>query len=157
MTSASIWVSLLFAATALALIFIRPREASRLLPFGIVGGALVYYLVSLAAVPLLRLWSFAPGVTKLTGIPLSSVLACIPAAMLFQKYIEGARDRLAQVAVVAAGTLAFTLLDWSALRLSALQYDHWSLMSTVGLSGLVLSALAYYVDETRILDADTSD
>ena len=146
MSKDPLFIALFAALSILALTSLRKAEGSRLFPFGLVAGGAMYFVIGLIGIPLLNLWGFTPGGLKILGIPVFLIASAIPAAMLFGGIIERVRSPLGQVMVVGAFTLAITLFDVLGLSMGHLVYRRWSVLSTFGLSGLVLSALAFFLD-----------
>jgi hypothetical protein len=140
---------ILFAILTVLTLSLPGRRWRGTITTGIIGGWFSL-TVNLIGSLWLGLWSYNPTLMAIYGIPVFVVLSAIPAAMLFEYWFRGISTTAGQIAFIVVSSFGVSLSDWVALRLGALEYVRWGMLSSFGLTGLLVTGLAYYLDATRL-------
>lgn len=151
------WVILAAVTWAGGLLVVPQPDFRRLVPFGIITGFGLGFVTNIVGSSIFGLWGFSDALWPILGIPFWSLLAWIPAVIVFVYYLpESALPRLFWLLGFPA---AFEVVNLIFLREGLRFFSaDWNLVYSYLLSlGLHIFVLSYYLASVRpALPAGTS-
>lgn len=143
------WVILAAVTWAGGLLVVPQRDFRRLVPFGILAGFALGLLTNIVGSSIFGLWGFADVLWPILGIPFWSLLAWIPAVIVFVYFLpESALPRLGWLLAFPA---AFEVVNFIFIR-EGLRFfsPDWNYAYSYILSlGLHIFVLSYYLSSVR--------
>ncbi len=141
-----VWIAFFIVSLIAMLVLIPGDKIRRLLPFGIVGGAVLALIVQWVAVPVLDLWRFHYlSLFSFQGIPLGLVLAWFPATVIFGAYFESMHSLAAKLLYVLAFALIITIIEYGFVLAGYRSFINWNIVNSFLLAAAIHSVLAAYL------------
>lgn len=143
------WIWLAVAVWVIGLLAVPQESFRRLVPFGLVAGFGLAFLINLFGTSIFQLWSYGRLSWPILGTPFWVLLAWIPAVVLFVHFLpEESLPRLAWLLLFPA---AYTLIEFLFIRAGLRFYSHsWNLAYAFLLSlGTHMLVLSYYLTSIR--------
>jgi len=145
-----IWIVYFLLAAIAMLVLVPQREIVRLLPFGIVGGAVIASIVQTIGVWYLRLWRFNhTQMLAYRGIPVFLVLSWLPLMIIFAYWLLSLRTGTGRFFYIAAYALATVGIEYLLLRTGFMVHRSWSILRTALLALGLHYILAWYLLAVR--------
>ncbi|MGF7185668.1 signal transduction histidine kinase [Desulfitispora alkaliphila] len=143
MTLISIGIFIL--ASVLIGLLVPKERIIRFLPFGLWAGLGLGLIMLYIMVVLLGTWQFAPGSLVIAGMPLGLALIWVPLEIGYAHFFPRSNSLWVFAGYIVALPLLAGIFHAVALMFGYLQYNNWSVTSTVLVSVLIHGFLAYYL------------
>jgi hypothetical protein len=154
-TMSMIWILYFLLAAITMLVLVPQRQIVRLLPFGIVGGAVIAAVIQAIAVWYLRLWRFNhTQLAAYQGIPIFLVLSWLPLTIVFGNWLLSLHSGTARFFYIAAFAIATVGIEYILLRTGFMVHRNWSILRTAVLAVGLHYLLAWYLLAVRPRDED---
>lgn len=141
-----IWIVFFVVMTLLMFVLVPRKKIVSLLPFGLIGGCALAFIIQWIAVPSLGLWRFRPGALFVfRNIPFGLILAWGPATIIFGAYFEYARSFAARLLYIHIFAGIITLINYGFRQSGYLFHLRWSLVGDFLLAAAVYSVLSVYL------------
>jgi hypothetical protein len=140
-----------FLVLFLGMVFIVPKvKIKELLPFGIVGGFILAFIIQYLAVNVFDFWEFTSGAVVWNNIPMGVLISWVPPTILFGYLYYQMKFKLGLIVGFALGT---TLVEYGFIVAGYREYLNWNPYLTFLLAlGTHLGLAAYlkYKEDAKV-------
>lgn len=128
------------------LFLLVPRtEIINLVPFGLLAGFVLAFVLQYLAVNVFRWWKFKYAFIEVFNTPLGVSLSWIPAVMIFAYFWPLAISKLGKLIYVFIFALGTTIVEYSFVLLGYRKYINWHVGLTFILALIIHLLLASYL------------
>lgn len=145
MLNSLVWFYLFLGLTIILFLLVPKDEIIKLLPFGLITGFGLAFILQYFAVNIFRWWKFNYAFLEILHTPLGVSFSWIPAVMIFAYFWPLADSKVGHLIYVIIFSLGTTIVEYSFVLLGYREYINWNLYLTFFLAFGVHLLLAFYL------------
>lgn len=146
-----VWVEFFILVSIMMLVLVPRERIVQLLPFGLVAGFVVAFIIQVLAVSILQLWSFNHlSFISFRGIPIFVVLAWIPSTIIFAHLVISSNTTIILYILPFGFALISTIVEYLFVHFGYRTYLRWNVLATFLLALAIHSAMTFYLASRKV-------